>query len=421
MTNEQLLAKVETYFNERGIEKSLTGAMTVDNTNFGGLLPRQFVHQLIDLTRDESGWISQCNNITVESSAGTVPVFDINGNITEGRGENDETPVVKRGTTRQSPYACKAFTSEWHVTLQQLREAAAAGITDFDGSLTRAFGRAWMNDKANIIWNSDKTLDASTSLNRMLRMIDGVEKRTASAIVYDAAGKAFNEAVFAFAKRLMPQRFRSDPDKRFLYSSDVDALWRASLTKINLPNVQRTVLGDQVLTSGQAPAPEGIPQIIIPQASSERGPAAVAPTAVVNNGTTLTIRVATILPDATTALNRAVLVTCKISGESEICRVTYNGSSQNVITTSTLMRQTAPSTTASDYTVRVADLATIHHANPKGIHVIDCTQMRSYRTFIPRAERWEIITHWEMDVLIPTPEAWVKVDGVQIPSAWAWV
>lgn len=420
LTNQQLLARAETALDSLGISKNFDGAMTVGNTNFDGILPMPLVHKLINLTRAQGLWVSNLNNITVDRSVGTVPILKVNGNITEGREENEAATVIRRAATKNVPYVCKAFTSEWEVTVQQLREAEAAGITNFEDQIMTSFGIARANDKANIIVNGDTTLDASTSLNKMLRMVDGFEKLSAAGNVYDALGAAFGQGVFAYAMGMLPNEFQGDPKLRFLYGPRVDAAWRATLTNVNNSTKQNTVMGDQVLTGQFTPYPEGVPQLIIPQMGTSKGGTAAAPTDVTNNGTTLTFRVATILADATSAADRAVIVTCKISGAYELCRVTRNGSSQNVITTASLLRQSSPSVTASDYTVRVADLTSIHHGNPEGITVVDCTEMRSYRQFVPRAERWEIITHWEMAVLMATPECWVTINNVLLPHKWGW-
>ena len=83
-----------------------------------------------------------------------------------------------------------------------------------------------------------------------------------------------------------------------------------------------------------------------------------------------------------------------------------------------LLGQTAGamSTTAADYSIRVADETEVYYCNPKTINLIYCNEWRSYREFNKDFDRWEITTYFEADLVTPVPETMVKFVRVRAPQ-----
>jgi len=117
---------------------------------------------------------------------------------------------------------------------------------------------------------------------------------------------------------------------------------------------------------------------------------------------------------ATAALGvgRRFRVTNLTTGLSEVC-VGYLDTTLRIITTGVL-GQTTISTTASDYTVCLCDETDIYHLNPAGITIVDCYEMMAFRINEPDFLRVRFLTYFYMDVLIPNPDAIVKLKRVAV-------
>ena len=411
----------EQWFNKMGIHKA-DGVIGLDNTNFQ-IMPIPLVEEMISLSRAQSQWLKSISSWTRKRATGVVPLINIAGNVTEGVGPNDPTPVAKRPDTAKVEYSCKKFKSEYYIDYETLEEyAATPELGDFEARMAQEFAVKWGNDRADIIMNSDNTLDASTSRNRMLRMIDGVQKQLAGANIYNAQGKKWGQGVWAVMQAYMPEEYRNDPNLHYIYNDLIDLLWHNSLTNVNTGERMRSALGDSVIASETKVKPLGKPQLIIPQLSANQGVTPVAPTSVVDDGDgTMTIRVNTILADATDSTGRRVKVIFKQTGKEEVCTVSRNGSNQNIIGTVGSLGQDTISTTASDYTVSQNDETNIVYGNPKGIYEIICNQVRSYREYNKDADRFEITMYFRMDVLLPIPGVFVDFERIVAPVPTDWI
>jgi len=423
MDNKTLMKKFEAFAARMGIQKDAGGVLSLDTANFDALMPRQAVEELISLTRNQNEWLSQLSTYQRQQSAGTVPVMDLNEPVTEYVGENDGTKVTTRPETRRVSYACKKFKSEWYVTYEDLMEAAAAGISNFEAKLTQDFATAIGNDLANIVVNGDTTLNPNTRTNRMLRAVDGLRKKADSGNVFNAASKTFGQGIFAAMEDLMPDRFANDPNLQWLYNRRVETNWNNSLTNVNTTERMRSALGDRALTSQIMTPPLGRRQNIIPQLSSSMGLAGIAPTSVSDETTYIqavltTLVTAAHIPTAALGVGRKFKITLVATGAYEICTGFLDTTLR--INTTGLLGQSSVSTTASDYTVEVYDETELYLCNPKSIIVVHCMEMRSYRQYNKDYDRWEITTYHMEDVLVPVPESIVKFKRVAVPPIETW-
>jgi len=420
MTNQELLNKVNETFDKLGvvsIGKEDTGVMTLGDTNFGGLLPRQAVEELLVLVHQKSEWLGKINHVTRIGKSGTVPILKLNTNITEHVGENEARTIGKKTDTSQVPYMCKKYRADWYITVEQIREAIAAGIANYEEKVNDAFSVALANDMGNIVMNSDKTLDDSTSMNRMLNATDGVDIISEKGNVFDAEGKAFGKGIFTAMEDAMPDEYANDPNLHWMYTRRVDTHYKSELQAL------LTNLGDQALTHVIQENPNGIPPVIVPQIKSNKGPDAIAPTSASDQTTYIELVLTTLVTaghvaDVASGVGRKFKVTCKATGYSENC-VGYEDTTLRIKTTGLLGQETV-STDASDYEVCLCDETDIYYNNPKAITKVDCYDMLSYRIFEPEFPRWKVITFYWMDVLIPNPDAFVKFKRVAITPKVTW-
>lgn len=415
MDNNEILSAVADWASARGLVQK--GVIGTDNVNFGGIMPREAVQELLDLTKDQSEWIGSLDSHVQDGVAGTVPIVDLNQNITEGVGENDGTKIGGIPNTRNVPYVCKKFKSDWYITTDQIREARVAGVGDFDRKMSEIFAKQLSNDIAEITINSDSSLDNTTSRNRMLRMLDGLRVKTESANVTDAEGKAFATGIFTAMEDAMPDKYASDPDLQWLFNRRVHTHYKSGLQQL------ATGLGDKAKTQVIYEPPNGISPIIVPQLSSGMGPVAVAPTSATDNTGTITFDLTTMVTagyvaTAAAGAGRKVIVTCVPTGVSEYCYAVED--TQLKITTAGTLGQTTVSTTASDYLVTFADETELYLGNLKAITLVQCGQMRSYMEFNKDFDRFETTVYHYMDVLIPNPAAIVKFKRVAVTPIRTW-
>ena len=296
------------------IQKTEGGVIETGNTTFDGMIPLPLVNQIISLTRKQSQWLEAINTITRNRATGNIPVIDYNEPVTEGVGENEGTKVTHRPPTRKATYACKKFKSEFYITTEELREAREAGIPLEEKALTD-WATQLGNDVARIVMQSNTALDTSTRENRMLRMVNGVDKvTTAGANVYDAQGKAWGVGMYDAMVDYMPDRFAEDPNLQWMYNRRVNNLWYSAL------NDRLTRLGDSALTTQSMYAPLGIKPNIVPQIKNNTGPTAIAPTSVSATGEvvlTTWITADAGMADVAAGVGRKFIIVYLLSGLSE--------------------------------------------------------------------------------------------------------
>lgn len=414
MKNSELTAMFDQWTQTHGIHKAEGKILSLSDMNMDGLIPYTVIEQIIDMMRDQSQILSQVRTLRRQNSVGTFPILDLNEPVVEYVGENDGTKVLTTPEARQTGYSCKKFKSELYITTEELQEAAVAGFENFEGRMMSMWSKQLSNDIAAMIMNGDKTLLPTTRTNRLYRAVDGINKLTdTGGLVIDAAGTEFNESMFFAMLDSLPERYADDPGLKFLFNRRVDLNWRKKLTNISTTEKMRSALGDKALTSVDTVPPAGIQQILVNQISSYEG-ASGTPDAVTASAPAIILRVNALLPDTSNKAGRKVKVTHKTTGLSEVCTVTYNGSSQNIITTTSALGQTTISTTAADYIIKVYDLTSIYLCNPQLLTLIYAYQWRSYREFNKDFDRYEITTYFQADFCIPLVELVMKLKNVLV-------
>lgn len=420
MRPQEALQRFESLMQTMNIVKAAPGVIGPDNTTFGGVIPYPAVLELLALTRKQNAWLDKISNRTRVAPSGVVPILDFEEPVMEGVSPGSGEPITNLPGTTMAYYACKNFRADWVVLMDELEEAAAAGLTNFEDQVRASFADALGNCIADVVMNSSIALPATTKRNRMLRMVDGVRVLMDSANVYDAAGKAFDQGIFAAMLDLLPDKYANEPGLMWWFNRKIDIAWHKSLTNVSTTERMRSALGDQAISSPIKVPPLGVDQLIIPQISSSQGPAAIAPTSAADDGDgTMTFVLTTLVTAAYVAtaalgVGRKFIVTCKTTGVTEVC-TGYLDTTLRIATLGSL-GQDIISATATDYTVTLYDETDLYLGNPKMITLVQSTEVKSYRVFNPKMNRWEITTWLKMDVLVPTPQVGVKFKRVARPA-----
>lgn len=424
MTNEKAL--FEAWANRQGINKAEGSIIDISTASFGGIIPKPLVENLISLTRKQNAWLGAIDTRIRGRQSGEIPIVDWNEPATEFVGRNDGTKVITEPPTRLVPYAAKKFKSEFYVTTEELREAVQAGIENFESKMLEDWATQLGNDVANIVMNSDKSLDASTRMNRLLRALDGVDLQTdTGANITDALGIPWGQGIYGAMLDAMPERFAEDPGLRWMFNRRINIHWHNSLTNVNTTERMRSGLGDQAISTEILVPPLGLSQLIVPQISSLQGPAEVAPTSAGIDGAgivfdlTILVGAGKHIVDVAGGIGRKIRVHYKASGITEIVTAVDDGGTLKASSLAKL-GQTVVSTTNTDYDVRVADETDLYLLNPKGIVLIYVNEWRSYREFNKDFDRFEVTTYFEADTIVPIPETIVKFKSVSIVPIVTW-
>jgi len=400
--------------------KADPGIIDQDSATYGGTLPRDAVLGLIRTMEDHSLLLKSIDLKRVSAKTGHVPIQSIDSPVSQAVTENDPTIVDNLLETSMVPYSCKKLKANIIVTTEMIESAGESGMGNFESNLMTDFAKALANDLSHLAIRGDSSLPATTKWNKLLRRCDGLSKLCDDngANVIDAAGKGIGLGTFAVMKRLLPPLYAQNLTLyRWLFNSSVEDVYRSMFA-----DERETDTGDAFLSRRPDVTPMGIKPIITNTILDSLGDTPVAPTAVVDDTDgTMTVRVATVLPDSTDSSGRLVTITCKATGLSETCEVDYNGSSQNIIETTTALGQDTISTTQSDYTVAVADQTQVYLMDPKRYALVSTTHnWRSYRKFNEQADRYEFTFYYWIDSLLAEPESIVKLDNLTLPQLTDW-
>ena len=237
MTNAELLALGNSALAAMGTKEITSKALTptVPTTatlQTGDFMNRTQVERLVDLTVGQSGWLSLVTTRTRNQRAGEIPRIEITDVVTEGVAENAMATITTHPDTDNVPYTCTKYQATWYMTIEDVREAAAAGERDFEKKVRKAFAKAMGNDMARAALRGDTTLDSSTRLNRLLRQNDGWIRQirdNSGNRATTTRGSAFARGVFPSLLASLPETFRDDPDLKWFLTGLLDLEWTDTL------------------------------------------------------------------------------------------------------------------------------------------------------------------------------------------------
>jgi hypothetical protein len=327
--------------------------------------------------------------------------------------------ATRRPTYREVAFNPQHFVMELEVNLRAQRKARSWLNADLDRVSEEGFARGLGNNLARSV-----VLGDTTSADDSLNGFDGIyvhaqaQGRTLS-LATNVGGvlvaSAFDpDVLFWQAMRRMPDGLRSGR-LRWYGHSDLWIQWARWLSNSGTDQRYRDGLAEQALTQGKAPGPMGYPLLSIPDWPHEEGPQAV-PTAVADDGDgTMTVRVATVLPDANDYTGRRVRVRLVATGAFEDLTVVRVGGQNQALTAGSL-GQAVISVVAADYLVEVIDETAVMLADPFGILLPVENEIQVYRDFDIRGLNKGLVAHAYCDQRLLRPDGVVLVTGIFLPS-----
>ena len=409
----------KTMLQRMGISKAEGGSLNLSTVNFETILPQADVLPMISLVRSHSAWLSEISSFTRTRSTGKVPIYDLNEPVMEYVTEQSATSPTTRPDTTKAEYQTRKHKAVIVLSHEELRESAAID-GNFEQTVVDSFAIQLGNDVANAVVNGDRTLAASSRLNKSLRGINGIDVLTAlGSSITNRGGLPFVRKNLSAMFDRIDQRWRNDRSRlRWIYGDRVDNWLREEYAALG------TNLGDAAKGTAQTYSPMGIRPMLCPQVRDTQGKAAINPTSVA--GTTECTAVLTTLVTAKDPLTvaagvgRKFLITCIATGQSEVCEG-YEDTTLKIVTTG-ILGQTlgSVSTTNTDYLVRQYDETDIYLGDPKGITTVWLDEWRMFRKYNEQLDQLEITIYLELDVLMPVPGMFVKATNIAVPPlAWA--
>ncbi len=398
-----------------GITKT-AGSLNLDTTNFSGILVRDEVLPLINLTRKHNEWLGSITSDTRSRRAGTVPIYRLQEPVMEAVGELDPTQVTTVPPNTNVAYRTQKFKAQIVISREDLEEAAMDIDSNFEQTVVNMFTIQIGNDTADVVTNGQTSLAATATTRRekLLKGQDGmIVQLAAGANVYSRGGAAFDEQNFEALYDRIPDQWR--PDKKtwkWLYADRMDNAYRSQL------RARATDLGDRAFGTTEGMAPMGVRPLIVPQLPTSEGPTAIAPTSAADNTTYIQFVLTTLVTagnpaSAAAGVGRKFLVTHTGTGVSEVA-IGFLDTTLRINTVG-LLGQTTVSTTAGDYTVRPYDQSRIILGDPKGIQIVWKDQWIFDRVRDPDIDGIKIYIHLEFAVLVPVPEMFMMLTDIALP------
>lgn len=422
-----LIARASKVFNQLGIvQKSDLGVNTTEDLATGDFMDRSQVEKLVDLTVGQSGWLSAASFRTVNQRKGEMPRIVLSDVITQPSGENTSRNRGARFTTDRITYDCKKYEAKFYITLEDLREAAASGTTDFEAVVQNAFGKAVGNDMARWALNGDEDIaEPTTPYDVLMAHNNGWLKiLRARALRYATRyGVAYARGLFKRAIAMMPQEYADDDNLRFILPRLLDLGWSDELITEGNGNTLTT----QNLTTRVRTPIHGIPQLIVPQLRVDQGSDILRSPAAAGAPGTVTSPDSNVKADVSTFLGgyvvgnagRKIRITYNDSGLYEDC-IVFNSGGANYVETEGTLGQDSVSTTSGDYTVDFADCTSVVLTNPSNLLFVLCDRVRAYRKFEEDEERWKFLLKYEADAEVFNENAAVLIDGIVPPAFDDW-
>jgi len=389
----------------------------------GQFMNRKAVHGLIIDAANDSDWLGATSLKFVDQRAGEFTDMTMGDWLMEPATEGEAQTASNVATTSKIEYQTQKFHGTVFYTPEDVREASASGEGDFLGKLRMLLARRLGSNIAMLAIQGDTDLTSDGSRERrFLSQKDGWIKqiRDSGNVGTTTRGSAYSIAAFQAAYDRLPERYQNDPNLRWFVPPMLQA--NAQYAFAAQWAAASQVAADALMSRQQAPI-LGIPNLQVPQMPRTQGfstlsGSVVAGDAVTNpSGTIIKVRVDTLLGGAAAGnAGRKVKITRNSTGRSETVTVTWDGTN-NFASTVGSLGQGSISTTASDYTLDVADCASILLTNPRNlINVVDSSRFRMFNKFEQEADRFRLDFYIEMCPLVLRPEAASLQDGVIVAA-----
>jgi hypothetical protein len=229
----------------------------------GGQLNPTQQNEFFKLIRSLPGMFSIARFERVDQKKHHIDALHIGEPITHAVEENSNEAYLAQPKTSQIEIFTRKLKSSWNVTTETLIENIEKG--NFEQTLMEGMSKRIGTDMELLGIQGNATLYAgsTTPFGRLLKRLDGWDKKTEGAHIVDCSGATIGRDIFAEMIRRMPQQYLADPDLRWITSKTIEVDW------MDLIADRGTALGDRAV-EGRAPAPYGIPMVGIPLIPSDK-------------------------------------------------------------------------------------------------------------------------------------------------------
>lgn len=412
-----------------------SGYLSTDDQTAGSTLNPQAQLGLFSKIRKQTAWARYIGFKPVSESTGFLDLWSDEGfkmHATSTKGPRSNIPLHKPDLSSQT-FSTKTMSGAAGLDFRAIRSAARAGQninTLIRNGIASGIGNVFLD----LGINGDTSLPNDSDDNMMRRTVDGwlTKIRASGNRTQQDDGFSYHNRIWPGMLQQIDRAYRSDPGLAWLGPDELGTRWLTELTSLEQspanshPSVINA-LGQSLLNSATAGGalPLGKPYVVAPQIVTDgygsEGYSGTVPTSVVNNGDgTLTINVNTLCGSGVDRSStgddgqRYVVVGRTGIGVEETLAVAF-ATPNNTVTTTSLLGQTNPSTTAADYYVKYADLTSLLLGPLKYLFVIVQNGIRIYTVFYPRDEVLEIIVHADVDYMVVDYDAFSLVDSIICP------
>jgi len=252
--------------NDDFVAKAVTGSSFLN----GGELNARQRDVFLMFVRKFTKLIPMSRTEIMENPKLEIPKLHIGEPITIGL--QDNTQITETGTPKfnQISLDTNETVSRYEITRRAVRRNVS--MQRLLQQVTQAMMGQMATDLENLFINGDSSLASGTPINDLLRIDDGLDKKTDGAHLVDWKGEFVNKTLFAAMIRSMPDSYSDDPGLRFFMPRAIQVDW------VELNSQRIDSIGERAFR-GNVEAPFGIPIVQIPLMPSRKAVSVTVATA----------------------------------------------------------------------------------------------------------------------------------------------
>lgn len=238
--------------NQELIEK----AISTDSLLNGGEMNPDQQSEFIRLVRAYSTLLPQVRFVPMDNPREDIDKMHVGEPVTESASENVDTGNQATAKFNKVTLTAEKVRSSWNITTETLQINIEKG--DLEARIFESMSKRIATDLELLSIQGDNTLTGTDPIARLLKSLDGFDKRTDQAHIFDAAGAEIEKGIWSAAKDRLPKQYRNDPDLRWIVSDTLVNDWTDYLSDRGTP------LGDASI-GGSRTSPLGIPFLEVAQ------------------------------------------------------------------------------------------------------------------------------------------------------------
>lgn len=234
------------------LEKEFSTGKLID----GGSLDPERQKKFMVFVREYGGFLPSANFIVMNRLQKQVDQLFIPEPVSESAEENTTTANWSSGVVDSKLLEAKKVKSKFYITTEFFQDNIEQGKAE--ETLMKAMASRSAMDAEILAISGDSSITATDPLSRLLKRLDGWDKQTDAAHIYDANGSGISKDLFVAMKKRMPKHYRKSRNLHWIMSDTVFDDW------VSLVSERGTVGGDLVLSEGKAPKILGVPVLLVP-------------------------------------------------------------------------------------------------------------------------------------------------------------